>query len=81
MTCEFHGLLVAGTFMLVGVVPASIDVVNEAWMIKWKTDAHDHIVKANATLIAKRSNQEWGVDFLEVFSPTANTATIRLVVA
>ena len=81
MTCEFHGLLEAGTFMLVGVVPAGANVVNAKWIYKCKTDAHGHIVKAKARLVAKGFSQQWGVDFLEVFSPTANTATIRLVLA
>ena len=38
-------------------------------------------MKAKARVVAKGFSQEWGVDFLEVFSPTAKTATIRLVVS
>ena len=34
------------------VVPESINVVNAKWIYKWKTDAHGHIVKAKARLVA-----------------------------
>ena len=43
--------------------------------------AHRHIMKAKARLVAKGLSQEWVVDFLEVVSPTAKTATIHLLVA
>ncbi|CAB1103089.1 unnamed protein product [Ectocarpus sp. CCAP 1310/34] len=37
------------------------------------------IVKAKARLVAKGFKQKYGVDYLETFSPTANAASIRLV--
>jgi len=39
------------------------------------------IVKAKARLVAKGFKQKHGVDYLETFSPTANAASIRLLVA
>ncbi|CAB1113285.1 unnamed protein product [Ectocarpus sp. CCAP 1310/34] len=39
------------------------------------------IVKAKAGLVAKGFKQKYGVDYLETFSPTANAASIRLLVA
>ena len=38
-------------------------------------------MKAKARLVAKGFKQKHGVDFLETFSPTANAASIRLIVA
>ena len=39
------------------------------------------MVKAKATLAAKGFKQKHGVDYFETFSPTANAASIRLIVA
>ena len=39
------------------------------------------IVKAKARLVEKGFKQKHGVDYLETFSPTANAASIRLIVA
>ncbi|CAB1106212.1 unnamed protein product [Ectocarpus sp. CCAP 1310/34] len=39
------------------------------------------IVKAKGRLVAKGFKQKHGVDYLETFSPTANAASIRLLVA
>ena len=39
------------------------------------------IVKAKARLVAKGFKQKYGVEYLETFSPTANAASMRLLVA
>ena len=38
-------------------------------------------MKAKARLVGKGFKQKHGVDYLETFSPTANAASIRLIVA
>ena len=38
-------------------------------------------MKAKARLVEKGFKQKHGVDYLETFSPTANAASIRLIVA
>ena len=81
MNLEFEGLLAAGTFTLVGSVPEGSNIVNAIWVFKWKTDVNGEILKAKARLVAKGFSQRYQIDFLEVFSPTANAATIRLLVA
>ena len=81
MNSEFEGLLAAGTFSLVGSVPEGSNIVNAKWVYKWKTDSNGEILKAKARLVAKGFSQRYQVDFLEVFSPTASAATIRILVA
>ena len=46
-------------------------------IFKWKADKTGKIVKAKARLVAKGFKQNYGVDYLETFSPTANVASQR----
>ena len=48
---------------------------------KWKADETGKIVKAKARLEVKGFKQKYGVDYLDTFSPTANAASQRLLVA
>ena len=81
MSAEFEGLLGAGTFALAAKTPESCNVIDARWAYKWKADETGKIVKAKARLVAKGFKQKHGVDYLETFSPTANAASIRLIVA
>ena len=49
--------------------------------LQMEADETRKIVKAKARLVAKGFKQKHGVDYLETFSPTANAASIRLIVA
>ncbi|CAB1112906.1 unnamed protein product [Ectocarpus sp. CCAP 1310/34] len=81
MSAEVEGLIRAGTFTLAAKVPISCNVIDARWVFKWKADETGKIVKAKARLVAKGFKQKYGVDYLETFSPTANAASHRLVVA
>ena len=81
MSAEFEGLLGAGTFALAAKTPEGCNVIDARWVYKWKADETGKIVKAKARLVAKGFKQKHGVDYLETFSPTANAASIRLIVA
>ncbi|CAB1096609.1 unnamed protein product [Ectocarpus sp. CCAP 1310/34] len=69
------------TFTLAVKVPIGCNVIDARWVFKWKADETGKIVKAKARLVAKGFKQKYGVDYLETFSPTANAASFRLVVA
>lgn len=75
-----EGGLGAGRFPLVGWVPKGGNIVNSKRVLKWKTDANDEILKAKAKSAAQGFRQKYKMDFLQVLSPTANTATIRTLV-
>ena len=80
-SAEVEGLIRAGTFTLAVKVPIGCNVIDARWVFKWKADETGKIVKAKARLVAKGFKQKYGVDYLETFSPTANAASHRLVVA
>ncbi|CAB1120053.1 unnamed protein product [Ectocarpus sp. CCAP 1310/34] len=80
-SAEVEGLMRAGTFTLAVKVPIGCNVIDARWVFKWKADETGKIVKAKARLVAKGFKQKYGVDYLETFSPTANAASFRLVVA
>ena len=56
-------------------------MIDAIWVFKWKADDTGQIVKAKARPVAKGFKQKYGVDYLETFSPTANSASQRLLVA
>ncbi|CAB1102064.1 unnamed protein product [Ectocarpus sp. CCAP 1310/34] len=64
---------------VINLAPCSLDVIDAIWVYKWKADETGKIVKAKARLVAKGFKQKHGVDYLEAFSPTAKTASIRLL--
>ena len=56
-------------------------MIDARWVFKWKADETGKKVKAKARLVAKGFKQKYGVDNLETFSPTENSASQRLLVA
>ena len=81
MSAEVEGLIRAGTFTLAVKIPVGCNVIDARWVFKWKADETEKIVKAKTRLVAKGFKQKYGVDYLETFSPTANAASMRLLVA
>ena len=80
-SAEIEGLIRAGTFTLAVKVPVGCNVIDARWFLKWKVDETGKIVKVKARLVAKGFKQKYGVDYLETFSPTANAAPQRLLIA
>ena len=80
-SAEIKGLIRAGTFTLAAKVPVGCNVIDARWVFKWKADATGKIVKAKARLVANGFKHTYGVEYLETFSPTANAAFQRLLVA
>ena len=77
-SAEIEGLIKAGTFTLAVKVPVNCNNIDARWGFKWKTDETGNIVKAKASFVAKGFKQEYGVEYVETFSPTANAASQRL---
>ena len=67
--------------MEVSELPASSNIVESKWLLKWKSDAHGMIDRAKARLVAEGYSQVEGVDYFETFAPTASTTSNRLIAA
>ena len=65
----FDGLEAPGTFVEVSEVPASSNIAKSKWLLKWKSDAHGMIDKAEARLVAKGYSQVEGVDYFSELLP------------
>ena len=77
---EFTGLKNAGTFEYVDD-PGKVNIVGAKWVYKWRKNDEGLVTKAKARLVAKGYSQVEGVDFLETFSPTPLSASVRLLAA
>jgi hypothetical protein len=51
------------------------------WIFKVKRDEHGDVLKNKARLVAKRYNQQEGIDFEESFAPVARIEAIRIFLA
>jgi len=51
------------------------------WVLKYKRDSKDNIVKRKARLVARGFTQRYGIDFWETFSPTLKQDSLRIITA
>ena len=65
------------------LVPRSkeMNVIATKWVFKNKIDEQGVIVRNKARLVAKRYNQEEGIDFGETYAPVARLEAVRLLLA
>jgi hypothetical protein len=62
-------------------VPEGGHVIGYTWVFKIKINADGSVARYKARICVDGSKQKHGIDFTETFSPVANAATIRLVIA
>ena len=62
-------------------LPKGQKTIGVKWVYKTKLKENGEVDKHKARLVAKGYKQEFGVDYKEVFAPTARHDTIRLVIA
>ena len=77
---EFNALLENGTFEPVQL-PAGRKAIGCRWVFKLKRLADGSIDRYKARLVAKGFSQRPGLDFSQVFAPTARWAALRAIFA
>ena len=77
---EFQALLDNGTFEPVQL-PSGRKAIGCRWVFKLKRKADGSVDKYKAILVAKGFSQRPGLDFGQVFAPTARLAALRGIFA
>ena len=62
-------------------LPIRSRVIGVKWVYKTKLNEKGEVDKYKARLVAKGYNQQYGVDYAEVFVPVARLDTIRVVIS
>ncbi|GJV14619.1 ribonuclease H-like domain-containing protein [Tanacetum coccineum] len=77
---EYNALVKNGTWILVPR-PSDVNLVRSMWLFKHKFHADGTLSCYKARFVANGSNQQYGVDFDETFSPVVKPAAIRTVLS
>ena len=75
---EYDALIKRKTWELVPL-PAGRKTVRCKWVFKKKMHADGTVARYKARLCAKGFTQQYGLDYLDTFSPTVSFSTIRLL--
>ena len=62
-------------------LPSGGKTIGVKWIFKTKLNENGEVDKYKARLVAKGYNQQYGVDYVEVFAPVARLETIRIVIS
>ena len=80
METEFWALQDNHTWQLVPRSPGT-NIVSSKWVFKLKQKPDGSVEKYKAYLVARGFSQQYGIDYLETFSPVVKLATVRLVLS
>ncbi|KAM2487453.1 hypothetical protein ACFX1W_039383 [Malus domestica] len=80
MAQEFNALQRCGTWTLVPYHHA-MNLLPNKWVFKIKRRADGSIDQHKARLVANGFHQQFGIDYMETFSPVVKHSTIRLVLS
>ena len=62
-------------------LPAGAKKIGVKWVFKTKLNENGEVDKFKARLVAKGYSQQFGINYIEVFSPVARWDTIRMILA
>lgn len=80
MEAEFSALQHNDTWSLVPKPPGQ-NIISCKWVFKVKENPDGTVDKYKARLVARGFTQQYGIDYLEMFSPVVKPATVRLVLS
>ena len=75
---EVEGLVNNDTF-IVSKLPLGRRPITAKWVFAWKSNHLGEVVKGKARLVAKGFMQREGIDFLDTYSPTPVSSSIRMI--
>ncbi|PKU80445.1 Retrovirus-related Pol polyprotein from transposon TNT 1-94 [Dendrobium catenatum] len=78
MAEEILALQKQGTWTLV-VPPTNASILGSKWTYKTKYHTDGSVAKYKARLVAQGNHQEFGIDYVETFSPVVKLPTIRIL--
>ena len=59
--------------------PPGVNIVGSKWILKYKRNAFGEIERRKSRLVAQGFSQKPGVDYTDLYSPTPQQATLRMV--
>lgn len=62
-------------------MPPEGKVIRVKWVYKTKLNEKGEVNKYKARLVAKEYNQQYGIDYAEVFAPVAHLDTARVILS
>jgi hypothetical protein len=80
MQSEFTALQQNETWILV-LRPSGQNIISCKWIFKVKEKSDGSVDKLKARLVARGFTQQFGIDYMETFSPVIKPATVRLVLS
>jgi hypothetical protein len=80
MEAKFHALQARNTWTLVPKPPGQ-NVISCKWVFRVKENSDGSIDKLKAQLVARSFTQQYGIDYMETFSPVVKPTTVRLVLS
>lgn len=80
MDAEIEAIERNNTWELIEMPPEG-KVIGVKWIYKTKLNEKGEVDKYKARLVAKGYNQQYGVDYAEVFAPVARLDTVRVILS
>jgi len=77
---ELNQFALNEVWTLVPIIP-EMNIIGTKWVFRNKMDEHGVITRNKARLVAKRYNQEEGIDYDETYAPVARLKAVRLLLS
>jgi len=77
---ELNNMTEKEVYTFVKVLPKYKNKISIRWIFSYKRDSEGKIVKYKARLVARGFTQIYGVDYVDIFSPTLKQDSLRMLI-